>query len=303
VRVLLLRVGALGDLLLLRPGLAALRGAGHRVALIAPEQPASVLRRELDELFAWERPELAALLAGGPNGALSDLLRRSDRVVAFTRSEPLASALAAAGAPLRCHDPSPPHGRHAAEWLAEGVRDLAPLGIPVSPPLVPSAQEQEAAAVLLDRLPQGFVAVHPGSGSPSKNWPRERFLGLIERLSGRHSFLVVRGPADTEACAELAADARAVVAHELPLGVLGCLLSRAGVFVGNDSGVSHLAAAFGAPTLALFGPTDPAAWRPLGARVRVLASKSGATEGLDVAAVVAAAHALLATSGRALPSG
>ena len=64
MRVLLVRAGALGDLLLLRPALAALRAASHVVALIAPFRPAAPLLREVDELFAWERPEISALLAG-----------------------------------------------------------------------------------------------------------------------------------------------------------------------------------------------------------------------------------------------
>jgi ADP-heptose:LPS heptosyltransferase len=85
--------------------------------------------------------------------------------------------------------------------------------------------------------------------------------------------------------------------------VLGTLLSRAGVYVGNDSGVSHLAAAWGAPTLALFGPTDPAVWAPLGPHVRTLRSTTGAMDGLSVDAVEAELAELVRSSARARPSG
>jgi hypothetical protein len=304
VRVLLLRAGALGDLLLLRPAIAALRDASHSVALIAPASPAAPLLHEVDELFPWERPELAALLAGDPVGALGELLARSGAVVAFTRSDTLSRALTAATAvPVRVHDPAPPRGRHAADWLLDAVRDW--VGAEPAPvaPLQPSPDEQKAADAALGRLPAGFLALHPGSGSPVKNWSRERFLRLAERLSPRRPFLLVEGEADASACAPLAELPGAVVAAQLPLRVLGAALHRSGLFVGNDSGVSHLAAAYGAPTLALFGPTDPRSWRPLGAHVEALRSPGDAMEGLDLEDVVAAARGLLARSGRALPSG
>ena len=304
MRVLLVRAGALGDLLLLRPALAALRAASHSVALIAPARGAAPLLREVDELFPWERPELVALLAGQSAGALGDLLARCDAVVAFTRSDPVRDALAAAtGARVRVHDPSPPPGRHAAEWLWGAVHDWVGLEMPSLPPLQPSADEERNAEAILARLPAGFLALHPGSGSPAKNWPRERFRRLAERLCPTRPFLLVRGEADTAACAPVADDPRAVLASELPLRVLGAALGRSGLFVGNDSGLSHLAAAYGAPTLALFGPTDPRCWRPLGAHVAVARSSNGALQDLDLEEVVSAARQLLARSGRALPSG
>lgn len=307
MRVVLVRAGALGDLLLLRPTLFALKRAGHRVDLIAPERPATVLLgdepREVDRLFPWERPELAGLLAGAaPEPPLRELLVESDLIVAYSRSEELLRALAATGTPIRAHDPSPPEGRHAASWLADAVQDLtkAPAGVP--PPLLPSAQERLAADRLCAPLEPGFLALHPGSGSAAKNWPAERFRALIEELSPARRFLVVRGPADAAACVALETNPRAVWAEEPPLRVLGTALARAGLFVGNDSGVGHLAAAFGAKTLALFGPTEPRSWRPLGPSVRTLASRNRTMDGLAAEDVVAAAREL-ATSARALPSG
>jgi ADP-heptose:LPS heptosyltransferase len=71
--------------------------------------------------------------------------------------------------------------------------------------------------------------------------------------------------------------------------VLGALLSDSGLYVGNDSGVTHLAAAFGAATLALFGPTSPTAWAPLGRAVRSIAAPGGDLDKLTPQAVLAAA--------------
>ena len=98
------------------------------------------------------------------------------------------------------------------------------------------------------------------------------------------------GPADESAAAPLAALPGAVVARDLPLRVLAGRLAGAGLYLGNDSGVSHLAAAAGAPTLALFGPTDPAVWSPVGPRVETVASPDRTMAGLDVDTVYAAAR-------------
>jgi len=151
-----------------------------------------------------------------------------------------------------------------------------------------SPAETAAAAPLLASLPPGFLAVHPGSGSLRKNWPAARFLDLARLLAGPRPWLLVTGPAEEPLA--LAA-AGAVVARSLPLRVLGALLSRAGLFVGNDAGVTHLAAAAGAPTLALFGPTSPVLWSPVGRRVRCLSAGGGALESLTVGDVAAAATA------------
>jgi heptosyltransferase-3 len=79
-----------------------------------------------------------------------------------------------------------------------------------------------------------------------------------------------------------------VLARELPVRVLGAVLARAGLYVGNDSGVSHLAGAYGAPTIALFGPTDPALWSPVGPRVSVLRSPTETMAALVLEDVIAA---------------
>ena len=88
----------------------------------------------------------------------------------------------------------------------------------------------------------------------------------------------------------------AVLAREWPLRVLGAALARAGLFLGNDSGASHLAAASGAPTLALFGPTDSAVWAPLGRTVATLRAASHELTDLAVDEVVAAAEATRSVS-------
>ena len=292
MQVLLVRAGALGDLLLLRRATSALRSAGHRVLLLAPAAGVVLVgggASEVDGLLPWDGPEVARILSGeGADGPVADALREADAVVAYTRDGDVLAALRTRTRQLVGFDPAPPvAGPHASEWL---TRPLAELGVTAAgepPDLRFSPAETAAAAPLLASLPPGFVAVHPGSGSPRKNWPAPRFLELARRLAGPHPWLLVSGPAEEQLVLEAAG---AVVAPSLPPRVLGALLSRAGLFVGNDAGVTHLAAAAGAPTLALFGPTSPALWSPVGRRVRCLAARDGALDALTVDEVAAAAR-------------
>jgi heptosyltransferase-3 len=114
------------------------------------------------------------------------------------------------------------------------------------------------------------IAIHPGSGSPRKNWPLERWIELCERLSPRlpAQLLIVGGETDAAGLAALARFGE--IAQNLPLPALAGRLARCRLFLGHDSGVSHLAAALGTPCLLLFGPTDPAIWAPPGEHVHIL---------------------------------
>jgi heptosyltransferase-2 len=190
----------------------------------------------------------------------------------------------------------PPSGPHAAQWLAQAVARLGATPAVAPPTFSASAAEKAQARPWLDRLPARFLAIHPGSGAPRKNWPADRFAALAGRLAGGRPFLLVEGPADADAAAPASRLAPAVHARDLHPRVLGAVLARAGLYVGNDSGVSHLAAAWGAPVLALFGPTDPAQWAPVGPRVRVLRAKDERMESLELEDVERAAREILGTS-------
>jgi heptosyltransferase-3 len=212
--------------------------------------------------------------------------------LAYTRSPETLAALGRACPRVIARDPTPTLG-HASVWLAEPVRSLGANPDPMPPDLRPTVAEQQAARPLLDRLPRGFLAVHPGSGSPAKNWPAERFAALADRLAPAAPWLLIEGLADREAAGPLRAQPRAVPSTVLPVRVLGAVLAGSGLFVGNDSGISHVAAAFGAPVLALFGPTDPAVWSPVGRRVQAVRSADGTMAGLSVDEVWTAATTFL----------
>lgn len=115
------------------------------------------------------------------------------------------------------------------------------------------------------------LAAHPGSGSPKKNWPEEKWRELLAELN--EDVLLVGGEAEGDRLAALrtsVATERIEVAQSLPLAELAARLAGCGAFVGHDSGITHLAAALGIPALALWGPSNEKIWRPVHPSSRIL---------------------------------
>ncbi len=127
---------------------------------------------------------------------------------------------------------------------------------------------------------KGVVAIHPGSGSRKKLWPIENFLDLAARIASdlRLRTILFIGPAEREYLGSGLERMRSISpmwAEDLPLIHVASLLDRCRCYIGNDSGITHLAAAVGIPTIALFGPTDPEIWGPRGERVAILRKNPG----------------------------
>ena len=133
------------------------------------------------------------------------------------------------------------------------------------------------------------LGFHLGSGSAIKNWPIDRWIALTESLDGLFDdFLLVGGEADNELVREFCSRSRIRRLRSLlnaNLLELSLALNECRLFVGHDTGVTHLAAAVGTPTVVLFGATDPAVWAPLGERVRVVRSADGLMGSIGVAEV------------------
>ena len=149
-----------------------------------------------------------------------------------------------------------------------------------SQPAVRGAMSQILASIA-DRgiiasksLESGPIAIHPGSGSPTKCWPIDSYLELINQLhdAGHRCRILVgeveleRWPADQIHRLHAADE----TVHPATYVDLLMELSACSAFVGNDSGPGHLAGIIGLPSVILFGPTDPVVWKPMGPRVRTL---------------------------------
>lgn len=178
---------------------------------------------------------------------------------------------------------------HAARQLARPLERLA-LYLDDTAALI----EPPGAAEIDDAV----LAIHPGSGSETKNWPIERFVEVARGWiapNEKRKIVIVGGEADEARVESLRAslpNERVQLAQNLALPELAGLLRNCGLFLGHDSGISHLAAAVGTPALLLFGPTDPAIWAPANPQVRVLRSSSLTMAGIEVSEVLAACREL-----------
>jgi heptosyltransferase-3 len=286
-QILFIRTGGLGDFILSLPVLAALRQAW-------PDAQIEILGRPsigglglgpayADRVTSIDEARFAGLFSGAGGaeaGPLAAYLSRFDLAVSFLGA-PDSDFARALGALVKrvlfIAAPAPGQG-HACRQF---IQQLAPLGIAPAdwrPRVYVEPERRVRARQLLDVLgrPEAGapVLVHPGSGSPRKNWAPARFAGLIARFrEARFDVAAIVGEADEVAARsvqdQLGPQALPIL-EQLPLPELAGVLNAARLFVGNDSGVSHLAAAVGAPALCFFGPTDPAVWAPVGEPTRVL---------------------------------
>lgn len=291
-RVLVIRGGAIGDFILTLPAIRLLRQnlpqvqvevMGHPgiAALAVKAGLADTIRslgdRRLALLYAPGAaldPELEAYLCGfnmvvsylyDPDGILRANLERIGVKTLIEWPKLMVQG-----------------GGHAAQQLA---RPLEKLAMFLEEPVWRGPLFANTSAATVPRR----VVIHPGSGSLTKNWPVERWLRLAEEIRVAHpqsEIVFVSGEAEMER-RTLPAEVLLTFTHwqALPLVELAERLAGCTLFLGHDSGISHLASACGVPSLLLFGPTDPATWAPPQSTARVLRAPGGEMQKLPYEAV------------------
>jgi heptosyltransferase III len=285
-RILVIRGGAVGDTIVTLPALGALRQAFPKatIELLGNPQRAILTQhpRYVNRVIDLERWDLYRLFSQHPtlSEALRTFLSAFELILSYF---PAPDEIFAAN--LRCYcqgevltwRPHPPAWSHITDHLLQPVTRFIHQPCNACPRVYPDPTASEAAAQFWHTagLPrQGVIAFHPGSGGAAKLWPMSGWQQVMawadqQGLPG----LLISGPAeqarDTQFwhTADLPPWPRA---HGLPLPHLAAILTRCQVLVGHDSGVTHLAAAVGTTTLALFGPTDPFVWGPRSSQACVL---------------------------------
>jgi ADP-heptose:LPS heptosyltransferase len=293
--ILLMRAGALGDCLLMLPTLMALRAhfPQARIDVMGyPKRWQWVLGRGLvDAVHPIERAGMHLLFCEEIAGvripeSLQSLLGTYDVILSYRpapdgvfqrRLRALSAGLVLSQSPF---PPPPPPKVHVADFALRLVAQLGVPAVPVTPRLWLTDDELALvrpffAAHQVDPYRSPIVVVHPGSGSIAKRWPVESFATLIETLERQRwaRTVVVTGYAEEDLEARLYAlipSAKPLSAANWPLLPTMALIGQATGFIGHDSGLTHLAAALGRPTVALFGPTDPEIWAPRGQHVTVI---------------------------------
>jgi heptosyltransferase-2 len=289
LKILIVHAGGIGDLLLALPALRAFRAAfpdssldllgfPERLSLVAHDLGAeavhSIDQAGLSSFYLEEAPLphrlldffssfAAVLLVGRPQSGIfaRNLLRVGIKRVVFLPSFPEEG-----------------QKEHVTDAL---LRELRSRGIESDESFAPLRLSPEARSAAVEWLDKAgwkkgrpILALHPGSGSPAKNWSPRNFALVADWAAERASIFLVSGPArdGSEEVLTAVKKTRPFVLDRLPLPHLAAVLSKCAAFLGNDSGISHLAAVTGIPTVVLFGPTAPAVWGPRGPGVRIIAS-------------------------------
>lgn len=265
MRRLLIRPGGIGDCILSLPALEHLRTEYTEVWVRSEVAP---LVRFADRAcsIASTGLDLLGLPGTAAPALLLERLRSFDSIVSWygaNRGE-LRQQARQLGLPFEFLNALPPDGEraHAADFF---LRQVGGSGMAAPRIECPSP------------APGDYAVIHPFSGSARKNWPLERYRQLAAQFD-----LPVRWCAGPE---EPLQDAVRIE----NLWELACWLAGARIYIGNDSGITHLAAAAGAPVVAIFGATDPEVWAPRGKRVRVV---SGRPDEIHVGEVMEAVRAL-----------
>ena len=245
MRRLLIRPGAIGDLIVSLPALETLKAGYVEVWTAGPNVP---LVRFAARVRSIASTRIDLLGISEPAARLLEELRSFDAIDSWygaNRPE-FRDLVATLGLPFTFHRALPPESYmgHAVDFYLEQVG--RPGG---AVPSIPCQVERE-----------NFAVIHPFSGSRRKNWPLAKFQQLACGLERRMPVHWCAGREDPPLEGAVYIDDT----YEL-----ACWLARASLYIGNDSGITHLAAAVGTPVLALFGPTDPAVWAPRGHHVRV----------------------------------
>ena len=259
---LVLRALGLGDLLTGLPALRALRRGlpGHQIVLAAPAPLGALLplMGAVDRLYPLPglepfrppgpRPDLAVDLHG--NGPRShELLNRltPGRLLAFAHPH--------------YPDPDAPPWRPDEHEVRRWCRLVAAYGFAADPAdldLLPPAQPSPAP---------GAVILHPGAKYGARRWPPARFAAVATRLRAEGHRVVLTGqPGEADLARSVARAARLpaadVLAGRTGLGELAALVAHARLVVSNDTGIAHLATAYGTASVVIFGPMAPSLWGP-----------------------------------------
>ena len=301
----------LGDLLLNVPAIRAVRARypdAHITLLVGRQNAAAVAGQVwADEVRVVSTKNFAGVVAAA--------LRRGPRpdlavyftTVSYSRSGAL--LVRWSGAPARVgFDPAHWDARDAARLtrvvaFPEGSPHQSELSMALAREVGagdrPPPPYYAADPASIARAPAGAVYLHPGAGKLKNRWPAERFARVARELlaTGREVWLL-EGPQDAgtvEAVTTSLGRPLPVVRGE-SIAQLAGRFARAALYVGNDTGPLHLAGAVGAPTVGIYGWTDPREWAPVGRLVRSVRAGDGRLESVEPAAVLDAALPLLDTT-------
>ncbi len=281
-RVLVIFPGALGDFICVMPAIEAIaaRYRGASIELMARAELArlAVGRTVVARGYSIDAPQAGALFSdtGDASRQAREFFGGYERIYSFFASSDArfrTRLVAATGGEVSFHPFRPIYdGSSEPHIAASYLRSIGAADAPMRPRIEATVDDMQAASDAISSVrcdPSNLIAIFPGSGSMRKNWPVDKFATLGKMLAGTSGVVFILGPAES-AIEQRLRQRNLPVLKDLDLGTVAGIARLASGFVGNDSGVSHLAAAVGAPGVVIFGPGDSARWHPLG-KIAVLA--------------------------------
>ncbi len=294
-RIAVIRLRSLGDCVLTTPALALLKAyrPDLRISVVVEDRFAPVFEGnpDVDEILpprissvSKSRPAMILNLHGGTRSMALTMSSRAPFRAGFAHHA--YSLLYNARIPRAQEILGVERKVHTAEHIASA---MFWMGVPPSD--IPRARLCATSATN-DAPP--YVVLHPFASAPEKTWTVPGFLAVAKHLKD-HAGLdpIFHWPAllsNAQRCSP-----RISVYRNAPLAQVKTLLAGARVFVGNDSGPAHVAAAFGVPVVVLFGPSDPVTWAPWRTESQIITSP-GPIEQIRIEQVIAAAEALRVTA-------
>lgn len=272
-RLLIFHQGALGDIVVAFPALAELRKRYPVIHGICKGEIGELACRlgVFDRAFSIESAIFSTLFSNHIDSKLTDILNAYDALILFSFSAELETAVrrVSSGTVFRIPPrPDPSRRIHVAWHIAKNLIAKGLVGDALLRGFDEKGRYTRNAGSRGRNGGLSKVLIHFGSGSPRKNWPLSNFKQVYKILSSMNketAFIV--GPAEIHMRPALQGYKRFFPRNLMELAEL---LRTAEGYIGNDSGVTHLAAYLGIPTVAIFGPSDPIRWHPMGDRVRVV---------------------------------
>lgn len=260
--------GALGDFILAWPGIRCLRDllpSLHFTGVGRPEYMRMAINLGLlDSFVDMEAAGLLDFFSG--RGMPAAISGAAGALLWLSAGEECRKMLAVgAELPVACVPPFPAGKIHAALHHCLAIQEYFPIKIPARPAFIADIER---------KIEKGLAVIHPGSGSPAKNYALSFYRELAAELqkNGYKRVVYILGPCEKGMPA--AEFSNGLVREPGSIAELAELLSAAELFVGNDSGVSHLAAALGVSTIAFYKSTDPEIWGVCGSRAINLAAEN-----------------------------
>ena len=280
-KLLIIHQGALGDIVSIFPAIIRLKEKFCRIDTICKKsigELASSLKL-IDKFYPIEAAFFSSVFSGKADPRIVDIFRSHDEIILFSYSLELENIISGMvnRKIYRIH-PRPDASleihilNHVLDRLAENglIRKANWDAARTENDYFTWLPEHKTATLVHDR---SKILIHPGSGSARKNWAPSNFIKIFKKIEslGMNPEIIL-GPAEH--------NLSEIFARSLPAGSkihmltdlldLVTMLKQSGGYIGNDSGISHLAAFTGIPTVVIFGPSSPKRWKPFGRLVEVL---------------------------------